>query len=215
MKEFCTFRPAQKIADCMKKLFTYFIQGLLFIAPLGITGYIIYRIFMFTDGLLSTYLVEHFKVKTPGFGILIIFVFLVLLGMVGETILARPVKKIINRILTKTPFLKLIYTSINDLFSAFIGKEKKFHRPVMVLINKENSLWKIGFVTHDLPIMVEDNEIFTVYCPFSYAFSGEIYFVPASSIKPLSIPPAEAMKFIVSGGVSGAKFNSNKTKLIE
>jgi len=199
----------------MKKLFTYFIQGLLLIAPLGITGYIVYRIFMFTDGLLSTYLVEHFKIKTPGLGILIIFVFLVLLGMIGETILARPVKRIVNRILTKTPFLKLIYTSINDLFSAFIGKERKFHRPVLVLINKENNLWKIGFVTHETPIIVGDSEVVTVYCPFSYAFSGEIFFVPASSIQPLSIPPAEAMKFIVSGGVSGAKFNSNNSKSIK
>jgi len=198
----------------MKKLFTYFIQGLLLVAPLGITVYIVYRIFMFTDGLLSTYLVEHFKVKTPGLGILIIFVFLVLLGMIGETILARPVKKIINRILTKTPFLKLIYSSINDLFSAFIGKERKFHRPVLVLINKENNLWKIGFVTHEVPIIVDNNEVITVYCPFSYAFSGEIFFVPASSIQPLSIPPAEAMKFIVSGGVSGAKFNSSDSKSI-
>jgi uncharacterized membrane protein len=196
----------------MKKLFTYFIQGLLLVAPLGITVYIVYRVFMFTDGLLSTYLVEHFNIKTPGLGILIIFVFLVLLGMVGETILA--VKKIINRILTKTPFLKLIYSSINDLFSAFIGKERKFHRPVMVLINKENNLWKIGFVTHDVPIKVDNNEVVTVYCPFSYAFSGEIFFVPASSIQPLSIPPAEAMKFIVSGGVSGARFNSNDSKSI-
>ncbi len=199
----------------MKKLFTYFIQGLLFIAPLGITAYIVYRIFMFTDGLLSTYLVEHFKVKTPGLGILIIFVFLVLLGMIGETILARPVKKIINRILTKTPFLKLIYSSINDLFSAFIGKERKFHRPVMVLLNKENNLWKMGFVTQDKPISIDNDEVITVYCPFSYGFSGEVYFVPASSIKPLSVSPADAMKFIVSGGVSGAKFNAdNNSKSI-
>src|SRR5674476_521088 len=69
-------------------------------------------IFMFSDGLLYTYLVEHFNIKTPGLGILIIFVFLVLLGMIGETILARPVKRIINRILTKTPFLKLIYSCL-------------------------------------------------------------------------------------------------------
>jgi uncharacterized membrane protein len=101
------------------------------------------------------------------------------------------------------------------LFSAFIGKERKFHRPVMVLINKENSLWKMGFVTHDTPINVDDNAVITVYCPFSYAFSGEIYFVPASSIQPLTIPPAEAMKFIVSGGVSGAKFNRPNAKPIE
>lgn len=198
----------------MKRLFTYFIQGLLLVAPLGITGYIVYRIFMFTDGLLSTYLIEHFEIKTPGLGILIIFVFLVLLGMVGETILARPIKKVINRILTKTPFLKLIYTSINDLFSAFIGKERKFHRPVMILINKENNLWKIGFVTQDVPINIDNHEVITVYCPFSYGFSGEIYFVPATSIKLLSVSPTEAMKFIVSGGVSGANFNPTNAKSI-
>ncbi|MEI6680201.1 MAG: DUF502 domain-containing protein [Mariniphaga sp.] len=198
----------------MKKLVTYFIQGLLLVAPLGLTGYIVYRIFMFTDGLLSAYLIERFNVKTPGLGILIIFVFLVLLGMVGETILARPIKKIINRILTKTPFLKLIYSSINDLISAFIGKERKFHRPVLILINKENNLWKIGFITQDTPLNIEGNEIITVYCPFSYGFSGEIYFVPETSIKPLSIPPSEAMKFIVSGGVSGGNFNSKNAKPI-
>ena len=98
------------------------------------------------------------------------------------------------------------------MFSAFIGKEKKFHRPVMILINKENDLWKIGFVTQDAPIIVDNKEVITVYCPFSYAFSGEIFFVPASSIQPLSIPPAEAMKFIVSGGVSGAKFNQKSVR---
>lgn len=190
----------------MKKLITYFIQGLLFVAPLGLTGFIVYRIFMFTDGILATYLEEQLQVKTPGLGILIIFIFLVLLGITGETILARPIKKLINRILQKTPFLKLIYSSINDLFSAFIGKERKFHRPVMMLVNKENNLWKIGFVTQDIPIQIDEHELITVYCPFSYGFSGEIYFVPLSNIKPLAIPPTEAMKFIVSGGVSGVNF---------
>ena len=172
----------------------------------GLTVFIVYRIFMFTDGLLSTYLEEQLEVKTPGLGILIIFIFLVLLGIVGETILARPFKKLVNRILQKTPFLKLIYSSINDLFSAFIGKERKFHRPVMMLVSKENNLWKMGFLTQDIPIIIDENELVTVYCPFSYGFSGEIYFVPSANIRPLSIPPTEAMKFIVSGGVAGVDF---------
>jgi uncharacterized membrane protein len=42
-----------------------------------------------------------------------------------------------------------------------------------------------------------------VYFPHSYAFSGYHYFVPRDSIKPLNIPGPTAMKFIVSGGVSG------------
>ena len=197
----------------MKKLFTYFIQGLVLISPIGLTVYIVFRIFMVTDGLLSVYLADQLGVNIPGLGILIIFIFLVILGMVGETILARPIKKLINRVMEKTPFLKLIYSAINDLFSAFIGKERKFHRPVMALLNKENNLWKIGFTTRDTPIKIDDNEIIAVYFPFSYAFTGEIYFLPASSIRPLEMAPTDAMKFIVSGGVSGADFqlhDSNK-----
>ncbi|MEI6140996.1 MAG: DUF502 domain-containing protein, partial [Mariniphaga sp.] len=182
----------------MKKLFTYFIQGLVLISPIGLTVYIVFRIFMFMDGLLSTYIVEKLGINAPGLGILIIFVFLVLLGMVGETILARPIKNLINRILDKTPFLKLIYSAINDLFSAFIGKERKFHRPVMALLNKENNVWKIGFITRDTAIEIDDNQIIAVYFPFSYAFTGEIFFLPPSSIRPLEMAPTDAMKFIVS-----------------
>ena len=195
----------------MKKLFTYFIQGLVLISPIGLTVYIVFRIFMVTDGLLSVYLADQLGVKIPGLGILIIFVFLVILGMVGETILARPIKNLVNRILEKTPFLKLIYSAINDLFSAFIGKERKFHRPVMALINKENNVWKIGFITRDTAIKIDDNEIIAVYFPFSYAFTGEIFFLPPSSIRPLEMAPTDAMKFIVSGGVSGADFKLHET----
>ena len=198
----------------MKKLFTYFIQGLVLISPIGLTVYIVFRIFMVTDGLLSVFLADQLGVKIPGLGILIIFVFLVILGMVGETILARPIKNLINRIMEKTPFLKLIYSAINDLFSAFIGKERKFHRPVMAMLNKENNLWKIGFITRDTPIKLDDNEIVAVYFPFSYAFTGEIFFLPASSIRPLEMAPTDAMKFIVSGGVSGADFRLHDTSKI-
>jgi uncharacterized membrane protein len=187
----------------MKRLITYFLQGLLLIAPLFVTGYIVYKIFVSVDGLLSIYIQRYLKINIPGLGILIIFVVLVLLGIAGETIFARPIKKLINRILDKLPFFKLIYSSTSDLFSAIVGKERKFHHPVLVLLDKENSLWKIGFITQNKLIDVGTEELITVYCPYSYALSGEIYFVPSSSIRQISMPPTEAMKFIISGGVSG------------
>jgi uncharacterized membrane protein len=187
----------------MKKLMTYFLQGLLLVAPLFVTGYIVLKIFESADGLLNIYIEKYLGFNIPGLGILLIFIILVLLGMAGETILARPIKKVVNRLLEKLPFLKLIYTSVNDLFSAIVGKERKFHHPVLVLINKENDLWKIGFITHEAPVLIDLTEVVTVYFPHSYAFSGELYFVPSSSIRPISMRPTEAMKFIISGGVSG------------
>lgn len=113
----------------MKRLITYFLQGLLLIAPLAVTAYIVYKIFISVDGLLSIYIQKYLKINIPGLGILIIFVVLVLLGIAGETIFARPIKKLINRILDKLPFFKLIYSSISDLFSAIVGKRKKISPP--------------------------------------------------------------------------------------
>jgi len=41
-----------------------------------------------------------------------------------------------------------------------------------------------------------------VYFPHSYNFSGELFIVPRELVRPVDIPSAEAMKFIVSGGVA-------------
>lgn len=194
----------------MKRLIAYFLQGLLLIAPIFVTGYIVYKFFVTTDGLLSKYIEKYLGFNLPGMGILLIFIVLVLLGIAGETIFARPIKRLINRILDKLPFFKLIYSSVNDLFSAIVGKERKFHHPVLVLIDKENSLWKIGFVTQEKPVDLGFEGLVTVYFPYSYAFSGEIYFVPPSSIKQIPMRPTEAMKFIISGGVSGKGISLNK-----
>jgi len=187
----------------MKRLFTWFLQGLLFIAPLFVTGYIIYKLFVTVDGFFRSYVEEYFGYNVPGLGILLIFFSLVLLGIIGGTILGRPVRRFINKVLEKLPFFRLIYSSVNDLFSAFVGKESKFHRPVLVLLNKENNIWKIGFVTQDTPVDAGFEGLVTVYFPYSYSMSGEIFFVPAANIKPISMKPTDAMKFIISGGVTG------------
>lgn len=195
----------------MKRLGTYFLQGLLLISPLAATVYIVFLLFQFTDGLLSSYLEKYFQLKVPGLGILIIVLLLVFLGIIGETILANPVKSLINRILNRTPILRLIYTSFKDLFSAFVGKEKKFHRPVVVLVDEKNDIWRMGFLTNDkMGEMGLEGKV-AVYFPLSYNISGILYIVPANRIKPLNISPAEAMKFILSGGVSEMDGLSDKT----
>lgn len=191
----------------MKRLGTYLLQGLLLIAPLAATIYIVYFLFQFTDGLLSIYLEKYFQLKIPGLGILLILFFLIFLGIIGETIFAKPVKYLINRILERTPILRLIYTSVKDLFSAFVGKEKKFHRPIAVLVDEKNDIWRMGFLTNDKMGEVGLEGKVAVYFPLSYNISGILYIVPANRVKTLNLSPSEAMKFILSGGVSEMDFN--------
>lgn len=187
----------------MKRLLGYFFQGLLYIAPLGITLYILYTLFIFLDGLFKPALFKLLKINIPGLSLIIVFLFVALLGLLGQTIIAAPIKQLINHFINKAPLVKVIYSSIKDLLSAFVGKEKKFNQAVLVKVNLISNLEKLGFITQEdvSNLGVEGNKV-AVYFPHSYNFSGELFIVPAENVKKIDAPPADVMKFIVSGGVT-------------
>lgn len=187
----------------MKKLVNYFLQGLLYLAPFAITAYIIYAIFKFVDNLLDDIIAEYLHVDIPGLGIIVIIVFLILVGIIGQSIIARPFKKLFKRFIDKTPLLRVIYSAFNDLLSAFVGKEKKFNRPVLVLVNTISNLEKLGFLTEEDLSNLDEKDKVAVYFPHSYNFSGELFIVPKEHVRRIDVNPAETMKFIVSGGVAG------------
>lgn len=186
----------------MKRITQYFLQGILLVAPVAIIIYIVYTLFVSIDGMFVDKLELLIGFKIPGLGILVSFIVLTLLGFIGQTALVRPIKKGLQKLIEKIPLLNLLYSSLNDFFAAFVGKEKKFNIPVKVLFNKENNLWKMGFVTLETMDVIGNNELSAVYFPHSYNFSGELYLVPSDRIYKLEISPAEAMKFVVSGGVT-------------
>lgn len=186
----------------MKRIFNYFLQGLIYIAPFAVTAYIIYIIFSFIDNLLRETLLGLLKIDIPGLGIIVIIIFLILVGIIGQSIIARPFKLLFNRLLDRTPLLRVVFSAFKDLFSAFVGKEKKFNRPVLVVVNTITNLEKLGFLTQeDLSKLGEKDKV-AVYFPHSYNFSGELFIVPKTQVKPVDIKPSVVMKFIVSGGVS-------------
>ena len=186
----------------MKRIFTYFLQGLLFSGPLAVTLYTVFLMFNFVDRLVRDPLKEYFQFDIPGIGILVIFISLTILGLIGQTILARPFIYFSKRLLKRAPLLNVIYTSLNDLFTAFVGKEKKFNVPVTVCMNQENNIWKLGFVTERNLGEFGLQDMVAVYFPHSYNFSGELYLVPQSSVKTIELSPSEVMKFVVSGGIT-------------
>jgi uncharacterized membrane protein len=188
----------------MKKIFFYFLQGLILVAPFGITIYIVVLIFRFFNNLISGIFGDLFPFNIPGFGLLVVFFAIALLGFFARTVIARPVKKMWNKLLDKAPLLKLVYSSLKDLMNAFVGKEKKFNHPVRVKVNLVSELEKLGFLTReDLLELGIEGKMVAVYFPHSYNFSGEMFIVPAEHVTPLDASPSEVMKFIVSGGAAG------------
>lgn len=195
----------------MKKLVAYFLQGLLYIAPIGITIFILYKAFFLVDDIFKPLLFSIFGIHIPGAGLLILFLLITFLGLIGQTFIAQPVKYLVNHFLEKAPLVKVIYTSIKDFLSAFVGKDKKFNQPVLVKVNLISDLEKVGFITNeDLSSLgVEGNKV-AVYFPHSYNFSGELFIAPSEHVRRLEGSSADIMKFIVSGGV--ANLNSQNQK---
>ena len=188
----------------MKKLVNYFLQGLLYIAPLGITAYIIYAIFNFTDNILQELIITYFDVKVPGLGVLSLIIILIIVGFLGRTFIADPIKAVFTQLIERVPLLKFVYKAFNDLFSAFVGKEKKFSKPVLVKVNLNSDLEKLGFITEENLELLNMKDKVAVYFPHSYNFSGELFFVPKENITPVeNINSSDVMKFIVSAGVTG------------
>ena len=188
-----------------RKLVNYFLQGLLYIIPLGITIFILYALFGFVDGLLRSSIHDLFGIYIPGLGLVIILFLITLLGFIGQTVIAQPVKNRVKAMLEQTPFLQTIYTGIKDFVEAFLGKEKRFTHPVLVKVNRSAGMEKIGFVTRtDLSDLNIKDKV-AVYFPHSYNFSGELFIVPSENITPLDMSSKDAMKFVVTGGITRIK----------
>ncbi len=195
----------------MKRLLGYFFQGLIYLAPLVITIYVLYKSFVFLDGLFKPLVGKYLNINMPGLSIIIVFLLVALLGLMGQTIIARPIKRLVNHIINKAPLVKVVYSSIKDLLSAFVGKEKKFSQPVLVKVNTVSELEKLGFVTQkDVSKLGVKGDKVAVYFPHSYNFSGELFIVPSEHVKNIDVAPSDVMKFIVSGGVTN--FNNEKSK---
>jgi len=193
--------------NIFKALFNYFIKGVLVVVPLGAAIFLIYWIIASIDNSLnlSSLWIDPKtgkQVYIPGLGILTVLFIILFAGIVVTNFITDPIKNWFHRWLGRLPLFNFLYSSIKDLTEAFVGDEKKFSEPVLVEIN-ETGLKQVGFVTHkDLSGIGLPGEV-AVYFPFSYSFTGKLCIVKAERVHPLNMSASEAMKMVVSGGVSG------------
>jgi uncharacterized membrane protein len=186
----------------MKKLFRYFLKGLLVIVPAGLTIFLVYWVFDLIDGPIRHLIRDTFHMQIPGVGLVFTFLFIALLGWLGQSFFFKPIGDLVQHLLEKVPILKMIYSSVNDFLNAFVGEKRKFTRPVIVKVNLVSDLEKIGFITNeDLSELGIEGKVAVLF-PHSYNWSGELFIVPKEHVRPLNLPPGEVMKFAVTGGVT-------------
>jgi len=201
-----------------RKLLQYFFQGVVIIAPIGITLYLVIWLFNTIDNILPNLLYDLFPkymsepngtIRTiPGLGFVLVIILVGLIGWVSSSFIVSRIVEVLDKVLHQTPGIKYIYSSVKDFLEAFGSNRRKFDKPVLVSVDAEDT-WRVGFITQTDVSQFELTEHVAVYVPLSYALTGVVYFVPKSKVRIVNnVNSADAMKFVISGGVTHIEENT-------
>ena len=200
-----------------------FFQGVVVLAPIGVTVWVVVSLFNWVDNFLPNLLNVLFPIqfaevngqipKVTGLGFLVALLLVLIVGWLSSLFFVERLVSVFDKVLEKTPGIKIIYSSVKDFLEAFAGNKKKFDQPILVNVDATD-VWRLGFITQENTEHFGMKDYLTVYVPHSYAISGITYIVPSTKIKklPKGISASEAMKYVVSGGVTTVDENENENE---
>ena len=141
----------------------------------------------------------------PGFGLLILLLFLTLLGALATNFLGNYFVALTDRILTRVPVVRSVYSvfkQIRDVFQSNTGGQYK--EVVLVQYPKEGS-WAIAFVAGAVKGEMRQklgDDFLGVFVPTTpNPTSGFLLYVKASQIVRLDMTIEEGAKVVFSGGL--------------
>src|ERR1041385_2706546 len=153
----------------MKTVFKYFAQGLIVLVPVSITILVLYKAFSWFRSLFAGIDVIVHPYVDPFIYLVAALVVIFLVGMFASNALANFFIHEAGKVLEKIPVIRTIFSPLKDFTSAFIGNNKKFNHPVLVITNMQTGIREIGFVTdEDLSELGIGKEFVAVYFPMSY-----------------------------------------------
>jgi uncharacterized membrane protein len=177
-----------------------FLQGLLLLSPIAITGFVLYSVFDKIDNLLPF-------IPQRGVGFVIIITLVTVVGYLGTRFfVGKWLFDAFEHVMERTPGVKYIFSSVRDVLKSFVGDKKRFTKPVWVCVNVNPEIWRIGFMTQEDMTDLGMGARVAVYMPHAYAISGWVIVVDSIHVKPVTeMTAGEAMKFAVSGGITTAE----------
>jgi uncharacterized membrane protein len=190
----------------LSRLFQYFLQGLLVIAPIAITIYAVYSVVSFIDNQVPIFTAKDADgkvyVRNYGLGFLVVIVAIVVIGYLSSFFIKNRTFNLFDSVLKRTPGIRFIYSTTKEFFEAFAGEKKKFNKPVLANID-DNDVWRVGFITREEAKDIGFTEYVAVYIPMSYSIAGNVYVLPRARVRVVgNLNAADAMKFAISGGVT-------------
>ena len=207
------------------KLRSNFLAGLIIVAPIGFTIWLIWTVVGWVDSWVWPFIPQAYQptevindllgrgpdnqieVNVRGVGVVIFLVFTILVGWIGKGLIGRSFLGIGERIVDRMPVVRSIYNAVKQIAeTVFSQRETSFDKACLVEYPRKG-IWAIAFISvnakGEIDAKLNNGEpVVTVFLPTTpNPTSGFLLFLPMSDIKPLDMSVEDAAKLVISAGL--------------
>ena len=190
----------------LKSISKILITGFITLLPVVLTIYLIYWLAISSEQVMGNalkFLLPN-TVYFPGMGMIAGLIVDFIVGLMMNAYMVRQLFALGEQLLYRLPLIKTVYRAFRDFFDFFSPKKEQFGQVVAVTVN---GMELVGFVTQEnpqrLPESFRDRDSVLVYLPMSYMVGGYTVLIPRSDLRPLKMSMEEAMRFVLTAGITG------------
>lgn len=188
----------------LKHLRKHFLTGLLAVAPLLITLWILWRFYGLVSGTMRPWLqrLPALSDTYPDFfltfaGLVVFFLLIALIGLLARSLFGLAVLRLVDRAVERIPVVKGVYSGIKQIASVFLQDRRTAFQRVVLFEYPRPGIFSVGLVTRDEAA----SPLVNVFLPTTpNPTSGFLLLVPREDLKEVQVSVEEAVKIIVSGG---------------
>jgi len=190
-----------------------FLTGLVVIAPVGLTIWLIWSVVGWIDGVVLP-LVPHtmrpeqyIGINLRGVGVIIFLMFTIIVGWVAKGIIGRSLIGFAEGLVDRMPVVRSVYSGIKQISeTVFAQTERSFEKACLVQYPRRG-IWAVGFISTVAKGEVSERaetggDLISVFVPTTpNPTSGFLLFFPAEDVIELDMTVEDAAKLVISAGL--------------
>lgn len=197
----------------LARLRSSFLTGIVVIAPVGLTIWLIWTLAGWVDGFVLPLVPKtvqpekYIGINLRGIGIIFFLIFTIIVGWIAKGLIGRSLIRYAETLVNRMPVVRSIYSGAKQIAeTVFAQTERSFETACLVQYPRKG-IWAIGFVSTEARGEVAhraqtSSPLLSVFVPTTpNPTSGFLLFFPAEDVIELDMSVEDAAKLVISAGL--------------
>ena len=198
-----------------------FLTGLVVIAPVALTIWLIWSVIGWIDGfvlpfipnlyhpdnILNTIFGQDVAVNIRGLGVVVFLLFTTFVGWIAKGFLGRSLIRFGENLVRRMPVVRSIYSGVKQIAETVFAQSDRSFEKACLIEYPRKGIWAIGFISTDAKGEVKykvkaKSDLLSVFVPTTpNPTSGFMLFFPRSDVIELDMSIEDAAKLVISAGL--------------